>query len=503
MYEIDIHSLKELAEVVTKNKVKAVNVLGNGYGETRVHDFYSRLLSDEFDDCSAADYFFDCETKDMQYRRLKNKLHQKLVNTSFFIDTKNPKFNTHQKAYYNCLKNVMATRILIGRSARKSALMIARKTMSTVRKYEFSQLALELCRLLRSHFAIHTKNRALFNRYDRLADYYQGLVNAEEEAIRYYEHTCVLLKKRDPSKKLISDLCSRYLDQLHPYIRKYDSYRLHLTYYVIALRKVDLENDHHAIIEVCDKAIRFFDQKGFVSDQFSGLFYYHKLVSLVNTRSYVGGNKLANKCHQIFEKESMIWYNALQYSFIFSMHAENFKKALHIRNQVVKASNFKHQLQNRAETWHLYDAYLYYLWISKKLSVDDRSDIKKFRVRKFLNNVPNFAMDKRGHNIPILVIQILIQLSRKKYDLLSDKIEAIEKYTSRYLRKDSNYRSNCFIKMLLQIPKQNYNIIAIKRHTKVLRRKLTSMPLAIAHQTFGIEIIPYEYLWELTLQSLD
>ena len=111
-------------------------------------------------------------------------------------------------------------------------------------------------------------------------------------------------------------------------------------------------------------------------------------------------------------------------------------------------------------------------------------------------------MDKSGQNIPVLIIQILIQIQQKKYDQLTDKIEAVEKYTTRYLRKDNNYRSNCFIKMLLQIPKQNFERARVEKHTKILLEKLRSMPLERAKQAFEIEIIPYEDLWEMALESI-
>ena len=57
--------------------------------------------------------------------------------------------------------------------------------------------------------------------------------------------------------------------------------------------------------------------------------------------------------------------------------------------------------------------------------------------------------------------------------------------------------------MLIIIPKSNFHKQAIIRKTKQLRRKLESVPIEVAKQSNEVEIVPYEILWELVLDSLD
>jgi len=83
-----------------------------------------------------------------------------------------------------------------------------------------------------------------------------------------------------------------------------------------------------------------------------------------------------------------------------------------------------------------------------------------------------------------------------------DRIEAIKKYCSRYLRQDDNFRSNCIIKLLLQIPEGSFHRQAVLRRAGKYLEQLQSVPLEIAYQTHEIEIIPYEDLWEMTIDSL-
>ena len=122
---------------------------------------------------------------------------------------------------------------------------------------------------------------------------------------------------------------------------------------------------------------------------------------------------------------------------------------------------------------------------------------------KFLNSIPIYSKDKRGMNIPILIIQILFLIVKKDYGQLIDRMESIQKYSSRYLRADANIRSNCFINMLLQIPKANFHKIGVERKSQKYYDKLLTNSIKISNQAIEVEIIPYEDLWEFILESLD
>lgn len=122
---------------------------------------------------------------------------------------------------------------------------------------------------------------------------------------------------------------------------------------------------------------------------------------------------------------------------------------------------------------------------------------------RFVNEMPLYSKDKRGMNIPILIFQILSLIYYKRYDDAIDRMEAIEKYCSRYLRRDDTFRSNCFIKMLLVIPAQGFHKSAVLRHAEKYHKMLLSMPIDMANQSHDVEIIPYEDLWEMVLESLQ
>jgi hypothetical protein len=57
--------------------------------------------------------------------------------------------------------------------------------------------------------------------------------------------------------------------------------------------------------------------------------------------------------------------------------------------------------------------------------------------------------------------------------------------------------------MLLQIPAANFHHAATIRKAEKLAGLLKTAPLDYANQSHDVEIVPYEHLWELVLQSLQ
>jgi hypothetical protein len=81
-------------------------------------------------------------------------------------------------------------------------------------------------------------------------------------------------------------------------------------------------------------------------------------------------------------------------------------------------------------------------------------------------------------------------------------VDSITKYCGRHLRRDENYRSRCFLKMLLELPINGFHRVAVERNAEKWGKKLAEMPFDIVSQSHEVEIIPFETLWELVVESL-
>ena len=115
--------------------------------------------------------------------------------------------------------------------------------------------------------------------------------------------------------------------------------------------------------------------------------------------------------------------------------------------------------------------------------------------------MPHFSKDKKGFNVAILVLQILYMLEKGDYTGIINRSEALNVYCSRYLRKDDSFRSNCFLKMLLTMEKEDFKYERTRQMAMKFYKKMTEEvnDENIVHEW---EIIPYETLWYMVLNRL-
>ena len=214
-----------------------------------------------------------------------------------------------------------------------------------------------------------------------------------------------------------------------------------------------------------------------------------------------------NKCLELTPKGSGNWFKVMELKVLLYLHNGQYDQAFSIYHEVMAQSRFDSIREVDQETWKIYEAYLHWLGslgkISEKLLT--KGHVKKFRLSRFMNEIPQFSKDKRGMNIPVLILHFLFLIKEKREDEAIDRIEAIMKYHQRHIKKDDeNFRTNCFLKMLESIVKANFD--EEKTKTKTIANKyieqLKSKPINLFNQAREIEVIPYEKLWEITLECL-
>lgn len=88
----------------------------------------------------------------------------------------------------------------------------------------------------------------------------------------------------------------------------------------------------------------------------------------------------------------------------------------------------------------------------------ETSSFKNFKLSKFLNNTTQFSGDKKGMNIPMLIVQYALQLTEKDRSQLVDRLDAMEQYVKRHIKSEETAeRSYCFLKLLLELSKVHYS----------------------------------------------
>lgn len=501
-----IEEINSLINVISKNKVKQIDIVGEQNGSnSNVQKLYDLIAKGTItNDSEAEEHFFEGNPYQSAYfNRLKRELKKRLLNTLFFIDVNQPNFTDIQKAYYQSHRQSSAVKILIGRGARMAAISLAEKTIKKSMRFDFTDITIDLARNLRMHYGNIEGNKKKFSLYRNIVKKYTDIYQAELLAEDYYCDIAINFTASSGKKPELLDTVREYYKELRAILKKHNSYRLNLHAYLLFFYRYEIESDHKKTLEVCKEAISYFESKPHIASKtviFS--FLIKELSCYIITKKYKEGEIVANKCIELQPKGSINRLLALDYYVILQFHSNMFEKALDLYLIAINEFNIDNQLKASFEHWKIHEAFLHYLSAIGKISKNINSE-KNFKLTKFLNEVPSQSKDKQGVNVSIIIIQILFLLQKGKYGEIIDRTEALKTYTHRYLRRDHTFRSNCFIKMLLCLPAASFHKAGVIRRAKKHLDLLNSVPLEEANQSPEVEIIPYETLWGFVLESLD
>lgn len=502
-----MEQLKELIDLVSRHKVKGIEIIGDeGFRNSKLQQLYDGIHDGDFSSDAEAQVALYKNDKrgNLSYKKLKSRLQDRLINTVFFIDVNQPSYNEIQRAYYTCYKDWAAVKILLGKGARMTAIPISEGIMKKAEKFEFSELALDIARSLRLHYSYMDVNKRKYNRYNVIVKKYEKILMAELLTEEYRSNIASMLESSKHSKADISKLANDYTNILKKETQGLNSYRLNLNARTIYAYRFEVVNDYKNLIKECEESIKFFESKAYgVSKMAVFAFMFKKLVCHIQLKQFKKGEEIAKKCLVDLPEGSPNWFYTHEMYITLCLHTERFQEAYEVYEGVRKHKNFSRLYQKSAERWKLYEAYINYFIFNGEIKIDTSKKPEKFRLHKFLNELPEYSKDKRGRNIPILVIHIMFLLQQNNYSKVIDRVEAINQYAYRYLRDDDTYRSNCFIKMLIQLPAANFHKQAVVRKTEKSLEKLKSKPLEVAGQSDEIEIVPYEVLWKYVINTLD
>ncbi len=496
-------NLHELTQIVNRIKTRRIEIIGKErtkYGKL-TKKLYDGIVEGKYNnDREAAIDIYGENFVPNNYTRLKTILTEKLINTLFFIDVSDYNFSDAQHAYVECEKLRTAVKILLSRGAKGMAIKLAEKLIRKSLRYEFTDITLEIGRILRRHFRTYDPNSEKEKVYHEIVEYYHKILGAEIEVENSYELIIreISIGKRSKEKEIFIVSNLEIIDKYFP---KLESYKLGQFAHLAKIKNQEYLQDYEGIALSCKNAIQYFEKKESIfSNVISNKFYNRYLTVCIPLKKVKEGEEIAKKLLCNLDDGSHNWYITLDSYFLLSLHTENYTKAEELYRLAKSHKRFRNLSEEFREVWRLYEAYLAYLRMLGKLETEPG---KPFRVGKFMNQVPIFSKDKKGVNVAIIIIQVLILIAQGKEWKVIDKVDALRAYVHTHLRNDDSLRSNCFVKMLMQMVKAKFHKAGTIRKTATLYDKLSSTPIVEKSQSQYVEIIPYEQLWQMSLTRLS
>ncbi|MCC7465088.1 MAG: hypothetical protein IT261_02400 [Saprospiraceae bacterium] len=499
---MDFDALKDLVKTITRNKVKQIEVLGNpGEEGSMVEALYDAIAKDKVgsdEEAARLMYGKNESPKSQAYLRLKGRLERNLINTAFFVDVNQPMFNERTKAYYNCYRDFAAANILFVREATRPGIDILEHLLEQTIKYEFTELTAEVASRLRREYS-RVGSVALHERYAKIHREYEEKRRLEMQALEYFENLInYYIVRRSPNEET-HQLASTYYDELQPLSSKADTCQYHFHTAQIGIIKYLSVNDCTKALAICDEALALLRK---LPNAGRGMLIgtsFQKIACLIQLRVFDGqAEEAISFCHSINEEGAFNWFRLNELHLHYCLFARKYEEALALFEKASRHPKFEFLSGAVRDNWQLYGGYLHLLAALGKLSAPKVEQIVgAFKYSKLSNEIAVLDKDKQGMNIPLVLLPVIYSLVKGTFDSADISPESLEKYRKRYLDNDMNRRSAAFLNMLIAFAKRDYQSASadkkIKKELEVLEREQPQ----VAGQTFAVEIIPYEDIWNM------
>lgn len=495
-----MQDLKELILLLTQHNIHPLKHLA-GSEDSKLLALYEGIAKGKFhSDEEAAAELYKGQGAASSYRKLKSDLRERLLEHVFQINTELSHYSDYQKAYYDCHKQWVIVRFLTGQNANTVALTLANKLLRTSEKFDFILLCMDIASYLRIQYGLRESNDKRFREASQQFEHFRKVYDAECLAEELYTTLVVRTVNNRSAQAEVNELAKEYYERIQEPMRQYHTYKLQMYGYMIGLMYHTSLSDYHNALLYCEKAIAFFKDRPYEARVPLQIFYYQHLVCNIQLRQFEEGKESARQCINLMQEGTFNWFKYRELYLHLLLHTRRYDEAADLLRQTVEHPRFEFLPENAVEIWRIYEAFVYYLGNVGKLEQQPKS---KFKLARFISDLWIFSKDKSGMNIAVIIIKWLTLLQEKQYGKVLDEVEATDQYCYRHLRGENTKRSYYFLKMLLQIPMGQFERKSVEPKAARFLEKLNAHPLQLANQTYEIEIIPYEDLWEIVLESLE
>lgn len=512
-----MEELKELVYILDRYVVRDINVITNPNKkktkeESRYWEFYTGIQKDRWKTEEDAFKHFGYQTKgDKGFRRLKEGLKERLLNSALFIEVNVEGQTEYQRKRQEAAKLIALSELLNIAGAKESYFSVAEKALSLSLDIGNTPLIIQVVSNLRVYYSMHPKHNKNYLRVSKIFDNYWPSFKLETDIQTDYSALISMLNNKKGYKK-------EFLPIAESYYKKYEEYKSSCRTYMFQVYVRILEVYTHVLhhnwesgISSCDQAIEVLSSYKDKSNERINVFKTQKASCLLMLGRYDEALDILNKNINGIIEGKTTWFKNREIAAITSLYAEKYQQAWDLVQMATKHDRFNTISEVDQETWRLYEGYLQLICrINKEeyWSKDD-SAASKFRLNRLLNEMPLYSQDKRGGNIPMLILQILFYVTelsenKKAFDEITNRVEALRKYNDRNLDPDEEHvRSDCFISLLTLLPKFIYKPLDLAKAAHPLLAKMKGYQTDIIDNSFEVEVVPYERQWEWIMRYVN
>ena len=384
-----------------------------------------------------------------------------------------------------CRKNFAIGQKFLKRGERNEGLRLIKQAYQVAVEYNFTHLACEISSIL-FHDNVYypsSHNRAIF--YANKLEEYLYAYTTEKKAQLYFLQT--IKEKKGKS----------YIQKLEEAILKINRLEGTSLMYLVfqsmlkVLHGLSVAN-YSSITISCTQIIKVFEHKKGVYDAHYQFFLTKKGIAHMILGEDIQADNSFTLAGKYAHTNSFNDYLLRLYKTINALYSGKYQLAYELYRQ-----NRKCRFEEIRQQFAIIEAYVCFLSHMGYLKLNHI-----FRLGKYLNDTISSQSNKQGENIAILIAELLIYLSRNRGKYI-DRIEAIQSYSYRHLKREETERAKRFIKILCNLPRSNFHPIALNRNMERHIKYLKNHPIRVGENVTIIEFIPFDKLLEMILEKLD
>ncbi len=429
-------------------------------------------------------------------RKLASRTQRKLLNHLYFLDYTDPRLLVSRRYEMECLDQLHKAILLYSEGEYRLSERLLRRTLREAEAGDFTEYAIQATRLLRNLYAEQRQERpyrAMVKQLQQLQK--TQLLELEAEAI--YADTRLVLAQTVAARRASLPQLPAKLAQLESLHRRTRTFATFNCVYQLRLAYEEQQGNYAEVIRVATQAARYFQDGKINKRRFDRRFNHFAIVfGYLQSRQPLQGLKVAAQYLGDFHPTSSNWLYFQETHLLLALHAQQYAKARQLLAVCSKSTTFGKLREAALERWELYEAYLEFVLPAHRLTFAQRR-----RREHWTLVLPEFNRDKCGHNVSLLVLQVLHFLRKGSIEDVTARLDNLRQYRQRHLRENHTARTRQFIGLLLRLPEKNFEPAALAARNRNPLQKLQATPVpggAYAEP----EIIPYEDLWALVLDEL-
>jgi len=502
--------IKELIEVAFSKRVGKIETFQEDREQannTLFYKFYKGILEGEIKtDEDAARILYDKNKSDVSYKVLKNRFKERLYNTIIFTQPKDKSAKSFHYNLYYCYKHYVISRLLFIINMRESGIRLMTKLLTRAIPYQIFDIIFQSAIMLRRQCMLEGDLDG-FKYYNELYKTTNKKIVAETTAEELYNEIIINFSKSVTYGHELIETAGKYLKEVNRLKNKYDTFNLQ--FYNFSLNNIycQLSMEYSGALQACKEYENYLlSHAAFYTRGRHAAVLTNRMYCLLHMKDYIEGEKCANQALTFFSESGANWFVFQELHFRLMLNTGNLDKAVAIYTEVVNSPRFNNILATQQESWKVFSGYLWFL-----LRFENKDTLlaalfktgSSFNISKLVNDIPIHQKDKKGYNVAVLILQVLIHLEKRDFVKLIERTDALKNYTYKNLQKDDAGRSHVFIKMLLALEHAQFNPALASKKCKELLLKLKAEAVNYSTTQTRLEIIPYEELWDMILIMLE